>query len=169
MLVNGTRTHFFSPSRGIRKREPMCPYIFILCIEVLSNYINHKVNILKWDPITISSRGPHFSYLFFTDDLTLIAKANTKTIHTIHHVLFTFCSLSGQRVNATKSRAVFSPACNTNICALVHQLLNINKSINFWCYLGFPILQKKPTPKDFQYLIDNFRNKLATWKVHYLD
>lgn len=117
MLVNGTRTHFFSPSRGIRKREPMCPYIFILCLEVLSNYINHKVDILKWDPITISSRGPHFSYLFFTGDLTLIAKANTKTIHTIHHVLFTFCSLSGQRVNATKYRAVFSPTCNTDICA----------------------------------------------------
>lgn len=43
ILVNGTWTDFFSPTKGIRQEDPMSPYIFILCMEVLSHNINQAL------------------------------------------------------------------------------------------------------------------------------
>lgn len=43
ILVNGNRTEFFEPSRGIRQGGPMSPYLFILCMEYLSKSIYNSV------------------------------------------------------------------------------------------------------------------------------
>jgi len=89
------------------------------------------------------------SHLFFADDLTLIAKASVKSIHTISNSLAKFCTLSGQKINTTKSKALFSSNCDFNIKALVKHLLDISPSSHFGKYLGFPILNRKPKACDF--------------------
>lgn len=35
--------------------------------------------------------------------------------------------------------------------------------------MSFQIFQKKPTLKDFQYIIDKLRNKLSGWKTRFLN
>ena len=37
LLINNEPTGFIKPSRGIRKRDQLSPYIFIICMEVLTN------------------------------------------------------------------------------------------------------------------------------------
>lgn len=64
ILVNGTRTSYFSPSRGIRQGDPISPYLFILCMEMLSTLINHKVDLGCWDPITIGIKKYQISHYF---------------------------------------------------------------------------------------------------------
>lgn len=73
----------------------MSPYIFILCMEMLSTYINHQVDIRKWDSINLGYNCPPSSHLFFADDLVLIGKANTKTSATILLALNHLCEISG--------------------------------------------------------------------------
>lgn len=73
MLVNGSKTLLFKPSMGIRQGDLMSPYIFILCMELLSRRINHVVDVLNWTLISITNGGTKVSHLFFTDDLTLFA------------------------------------------------------------------------------------------------
>lgn len=122
VLVNSSQTTYFEPTCSIRQGDPMSSYIFIMCMELLFIYINHQVHLTFWDPIKVSIKGPQSSYLFYADDLTLMAQANERTINNIQHPLSTFCSISEQKVNNTKSKILFLNNCPpTRICCCVTQ------------------------------------------------
>lgn len=78
ILFNGGALEPFLPSKGIRQGDPLSPYLFILCMEVLGALISDKCNAKLWNPIKASWGGPTFSHLFFADDLVLFAKADRK-------------------------------------------------------------------------------------------
>lgn len=42
-------------------------------------------------------------------------------------------------------------------------------SFEFGKYLGFPMLNHKPKPKDFQFVIDQIRIRLSHWKSNFLN
>ncbi|KAF3631896.1 putative Cysteine/Histidine-rich C1 domain family protein [Capsicum annuum] len=77
-------------------------------MELFSSYINHQVEILCWDPITLGARGPPISHLFFADDLTLVFKATSKSIHTISNCQQYFCRPLGQNINTAWSKITTS-------------------------------------------------------------
>lgn len=107
VLVNRGRTAFFHPSRGTTQGDLMSPYIFIMCMAKLSRIIEAKVSNGRWFPIKISHSRPKISHIFFADDLTIFARANTKNCDTIINTLHQFSCKSGQRVNTIKSKVVF--------------------------------------------------------------
>lgn len=74
ILVNGTCTSYFKPSRGIRQGHPLSPYLFIMCMEMLSRTINQSVDYFHWQPIRISKHGHDISHLLFADDIMLLSK-----------------------------------------------------------------------------------------------
>lgn len=76
ILVNGHKTSYFRLSKGIRQGDPISPYICILCMEMLSRYVNHLVDINLRDPIKVTPN--QFSHLFFADNLTLMGKVTKK-------------------------------------------------------------------------------------------
>lgn len=53
--------------------------------------------------------GPAFSDFFFADDLVFFAKTGHIYFSTIRDVLDYFCSIYGQTVSESKSRAYFFP------------------------------------------------------------
>lgn len=51
VLWNGRRSEYFEPERGIRQRDSMSPYIFVLCMDNLTHLIEEEVDGKKWVPI----------------------------------------------------------------------------------------------------------------------
>lgn len=88
--------------------DPIFPYLFIMCMELLSRRIEYEVDLLNWTFIFISRRGPKISYVFFVGDLTLFAKADKGNCETIKKNLDSFSIFSGQKINRMKLKVIFS-------------------------------------------------------------
>lgn len=86
ILVNGKPTPFFQPTRGLRQRDPLSPYLFIICMETLSNLIDEVVIAKQWTPIKFSRQGPPLFHLLLAGDLVLFAKSDIPNAHSILNI-----------------------------------------------------------------------------------
>lgn len=93
ILINNLGTEYFTPTRRIRQGDPLSPYIFIICLEMLSRLIHREVDCCRWDPIKISTKGPPLSPLFFADDLIFLMEANQKSCNALIDTLNKFCDV----------------------------------------------------------------------------
>lgn len=58
-------TSYYKPSRGLRQGDPLSPYLFVLCLQKLSDMIEMAVHSGVWKPVVLSRGGPtYFSSLF---------------------------------------------------------------------------------------------------------
>jgi len=95
LLFNGGCLESFLPSRGIRKGDPLSPYLFIFCIEYLGHLIEEKCTAKLWNPVKASRSGLAFSHIFFANYLVLFARADPGNCHIINDVIQEFCRRSG--------------------------------------------------------------------------
>lgn len=95
VLWNGESLPGITMGRGLRQGDPLSPYLFVLCMENLSNMIRIQTESGDWKGLKASNNCPPISHLFFADDLILFAKANTRNCNCIMNVLSEFCDMSG--------------------------------------------------------------------------
>lgn len=91
VLWNGASMEKFHPSCGIRQRDPLSLYIFIICVERLAHQINGEVEDGNWKAIRIARKFHPLSYYFFTYDIILFVEASVKYAKIIRRVLEGFC------------------------------------------------------------------------------
>lgn len=114
---------FLSPSQGLRQGDPLSPYLFVLCVDILSSMIGTAKDQGLIDGIQISRLGPSITHLLFADDSFLFLKVSDSGISTIHSILNSYCQLSGQVVNFQKSSIFLSPNSPPSLPLLLHFLL----------------------------------------------
>ena len=83
-LINGSLRGMVKPSRGIRQGDPLSPYIFILCSEVLSGLCNRAQDTGQ---LTVARGCPQVNHLLFTDDTMFFAKANKDNTLALKEIL----------------------------------------------------------------------------------
>lgn len=108
VLWNGKRLQNFQPQRGLRQGDPLSPYLFVLCLEVLGQRTSRAVEEKEWQPIKASKGGPLVSHLFFANDLLLFGTASNQQAIDMEKILLRFCQISRQKVNNQKSSLWFS-------------------------------------------------------------
>lgn len=86
ILFNGGNLEYFNPSRGIWQGDFLSPYLFILCMDFLSQLIEEKCMEKTWNLVKSSKGGPSFSHVFFVDDL----HTHTHTYMLNFHFFFWF-------------------------------------------------------------------------------
>ena len=75
-LINGSPRGRVKPSRGIRQGDPLSPYIFILCSEVLSGLCNRAQEAGRLTGIRVANESPRINHLLFADDTMFFLKAD---------------------------------------------------------------------------------------------
>ena len=99
---SGHLSNFFNISRRCRQGDPLSPYIFLLCVEILSLLIKNIINIKG---ITIGNIEYNMSQ--FVDDTSIILDGSEKSLSEALSVLNLFAQISGLQINKSKTRAIW--------------------------------------------------------------
>ena len=109
MLVNGTPSGFFQSSRGLRKGDPLSPYLFVIGMETLNYLIGRAVERGFLSGCSICGRngeGMVISHLLYADDTILFCGANQDQMMYLSWLLMWFEAISGLRINLNKSEII---------------------------------------------------------------
>lgn len=107
-LVNDSVYGEVQPSRGIRQGDPMSPYLFILCGEVLSGLCKNTARDGSLQGVRVARGCPRINHLLFADDTMFFCQSSAKTCDTLVKILARYGEASGQRINKSKSSITFS-------------------------------------------------------------
>ena len=94
ILINGSPSHFFIASRGIRKGSPLSPLLFILVIEGLNLLLNDARLKGRIRGIQISANVT-LTHLLFVDDVILFGFVTIDEWRDFDILLDTFSVASG--------------------------------------------------------------------------
>jgi len=164
ILINGQPSKSFQPERGLRQGDPISPYLFILCANVLSGLIHKEVHNGRIHGLRVARKSPQISHLQFADDSLLFARANQNEANNILKVLDTYQKASGQMVNMEKSEASFSrnvlEADKNTIC----NMMGAKTVATHNRYLGLPVVFGRSKKVIFSFVKDRVWKKLKGWK-----
>ena len=102
ILQNGFMYDAFKLRRGCRQGDPISPYLFILCAEILGKMIR-KNNDIKG----ISINGKEFKLSQYADDTQLILDGTEKSLKAAMGSLKLYYIMSGLKINVEKTRALW--------------------------------------------------------------
>ena len=105
----------FSPSRGIRQGDPICPYLFLLCAEGLSCLLKNLGPMFLSRGTRVGVHAPWISHLLFADDCIVFSEASQRGASRLQQILDIYGRGSGQLVNREKSAVFFSRNCTDDM------------------------------------------------------
>jgi len=102
VIVNSITSSFFGIGRGCRQGDPLSPYIFLLCAEILAIMIRKHENIKG-----IEINGIEFLISQYADDTSLFLDGSRKSFENTVQLLCEFEKWSGLKINLDKSEVVW--------------------------------------------------------------
>lgn len=114
-LINGAQRDIFTPSRGLWQGDPLSPYLFILCTEVLSGLWNEAHVTGRLKGLQFSRQSPFINHLLFVDDTVFFCKTNESNCSHLMKIIRQYEDSSGQRINYDKSTVTFSSKTSQDI------------------------------------------------------
>ena len=134
-------------------------------MERLSHLIEREVRLGAWKPVRASRNGPAISNLAFADDLILFCEASLDQAGVLQQCLSNFCAASGSKVNVDKSKVYFSPNTNVDVQDEISRKLGMEITMDLGKYLGVPTINGHTSKREYQYLVEKIKGKLAGWKA----
>lgn len=78
-LLNGKPGISFSPTHGLRERNPLSPYLFLIIYDALSQNLTKHVNDAVIDEIKLGRGGLTLFHFFFVDDVFSSSRPKDQT------------------------------------------------------------------------------------------
>ena len=92
--LNGFLSNFFKIGRGCRQGDPLSPYIFILCAEILAIKIRNSKSIKG-----IVINGTEYKISQFADDTSLLLDCSDQSLQCTLNILYDFSRIFQRKKN----------------------------------------------------------------------
>jgi hypothetical protein len=100
--INGHISNWFHVCRGCRQGDPISPYLFVLCIEILGIMIRENDNIKG-----ININGTEHKLSQYADDTEILLEGDKKSFEETIKTIDKFGSASGLYLNTGKTSAIW--------------------------------------------------------------
>ena len=143
VLINGEAKGTIKSSRGLRQGDPLSPFLFILCTEVLISHIKQAENTKTITGMKITRESPAISHLLFTDGSLFFCRAEQPQCEELMRIIDIYGEASGQQLNKAKSSVMFGSKVVTSTKTDLKRSLGITREGGVGMYLGmFAFLQE---------------------------
>ncbi|XP_074290815.1 uncharacterized protein LOC141617518 [Silene latifolia] len=168
ILLNGAPLHPFKPQCGLRQGDPLSPYLFILCMEVLSCNIESAQREGKLQGIRLCRGVTPLTHLFFADNSVFFLHNKGMAVRHLKRLLVNYCEASGQVINEDKSGIIFSPNTTLRKVRFCLKTLNIKHNKGFGKYLGLPTEFQQSKKEIFMGLVESVMKRISSWNGIFL-
>jgi len=161
VLINGTPSATFRPSRGIRQGDPLSPFLFVIMAEGLGRSItgaklNRRLKGLSFH------NSPVHTHQQFVDDNMLFAHPLVQEARLVKSILSTFSDASGALINRVKSQIFFFNTPASTQRAIEHILGFTSASLPSK-YLGAPLMSSTLKHSSWKQLLEKLEARLFLW------
>ncbi|CAN0905660.1 LINE-1 retrotransposable element ORF2 protein [Linum grandiflorum] len=162
VCLNGTLCGYFSARKGLRQGDPISPYLFVICMEVLSCLFaaSARAKIYSMHP---QCQGTQLTHLGFADDLIVFTKATTSGVASVVSILNEFKQLSGLHFNPEKSEIYVAGLPENTAKQLACESGFALGQLPFR-YLGVPLTAGKLKAADCKVLFDKITSRITDWR-----
>ena len=158
--LNGFISDFFTVGRGCRQGDPISPYIFILCAEILSILIKNNDRIKG---ITID--GEEYKISQYADDTFLLLDGSDKSLNTALDTLDRFSFISGLTMNFEKTKIIWIGAKKYSTSSIKTKW-KLSWGDTRFKLLGitFDVNLEKMIELNFEQSLIKIKNRIKHWK-----
>nr|KYP40603.1 Transposon TX1 uncharacterized [Cajanus cajan] len=163
ILVNGSATTEFQIQKGLRQRDPLAPFLYVVAAEGLAGLMRSVVQQNMFTGYKVGGRQVEVNILQYADDTIFVGEVTQGNVLTIKCILRCLEPVSSLKVNFHKSN--FGGIGVENVEFLRHALvLNYRIMTVPFKYHGIPIGDNPRKESMWMPLLDKFNKKLAPWK-----
>ena len=160
ILINWQTLWYIHPCRGLRQRDHLLPYLFLLCAEGFTSLLAKAELEGRINGVAIYQRVLKISNLLFADNSLLFCQATHSEVEVITEILQTYVGALGHSINLEKSLVYFSSITQGRQKEEIMAALGVKEVEQFESYLGLPTLIERAKYQTFSYLKDRVWKKL---------
>ena len=102
VLVNGEISNWFRVERGCRQGDPLSPYLFVLCLEILAIMVRENEDIRG-----INVNNVEHKLSLYADDTEFLLQGDKTSFDTCIQTIHKFGCVSGLHTNYEKTSAIW--------------------------------------------------------------
>ena len=165
VIVNGQPTGWFNIYRGCRQGDPLSPYIYILCAEILPLMIKNSTGIRG---IVVGEK--QYLTSLYADDTTIFLDGSEGSLKYTLSILKFYAKASGLHINIDKTRVLWlgnMKGSNTKLCKDINlcwdqghfTALGVNFSLNLH---EIPDINYGPKVREIKNLLLQWSKRILT-------
>lgn len=164
--MNGELAGYFQSIRGLRQGCSLSPYLFVLCMNVLSHKLDKAVreNKFRFHP---RCKLLSLTHLCFADDLMVFVEGTKESIEGALSVFAEFAKWSGLNISIEKSTLYMAGVADIERGRVLQNFPFAEGRLPVR-YLGLPLMTKAMNKQDYLPLVEKIRGKINTWTCRFL-